>query len=90
MKRSEAKTDGALLTSAMEAENLRLQKKIAKLVAEKMSLVNRVRVLEEELKQERAEAKVRDLLNEVAKRGRPLPNLAPQLDAREPAVLRKS
>jgi RNA processing factor Prp31 len=81
----------ALLTRALKAENLWLQKRIAKLLAEKMSLANRIRVLEEELKQERSEPKVRELLAKIAERGRSLPNEraralpnpAPNTDARQ-------
>jgi len=72
---------------ALKNENLRLQKQLVRLQAEQVSLGNRIRVLEDELRKEKSLPKVRDLMAEIAKRDREQP--APNTDARHEAGARR-
>jgi hypothetical protein len=76
--------------TALKAENLRLQKQLAKVRAQNVSLANRITVLQEALKDEKSCPKVRDLMVEIAKRGRTQPNPASNADARPKAHARRS
>jgi len=51
--------------AALEAENLKLHKQIAKLQAEQVSLKSRVKILEDDLTQERKKPKVNDLVDSL-------------------------
>lgn len=66
---------------ALKAENLKAQKQVAKLQAEKVSLQNRIRAMETEIKTQGSGA-IRKLMDDVAKRERPQPNPTPNTDAR--------
>lgn len=71
----ESRSRSTNFLTALKKENLRLQRRLAKLQATKVSLGHRIRALETELAKERNLPKVRDLMAEIEKRGRsPIPS----------------
>lgn len=57
--------------AALEAENRRLHKQVAKLEVKAKSQENRSKVLEKQINKYRKSGTVEDLMAEIAKRGRP-------------------
>lgn len=56
---------------ALKAENLRLHKQVARLQVSALSKDHRIQALEKEIKRQSGAGTVKDLMAQVAKRGKP-------------------